>query len=147
MYERLNASTLAGCTTEIVASFVAHQSVAISDLPGLIELVGRQLTTLGATSEPEPEALKPAVSIKRSVQDDHLVCLLCGRQRMILKRHLHTAHQLTPDEYRALFKLKPDYPMTAPGYAETRSKLAKQIGLGQKKEDTKKAKPKSRRKR
>jgi len=144
--EQLDSSTLAACTTEIVAAFVSANTVANADLPHLIDTVGRNLSTLGVEIEPVPEKPKPVVSIKQSVKSDRLICLVCGKSGSMLKRHLHTAHELTPDEYRQMFRLGPDYPIVAPDYAEKRSKLAKKIGLGQKKQITKKAKPKARRK-
>ena len=146
MSEQLDSSTLAACTTEIVAAFVSANTVANTDLPHLIDTVARNLSTLSVEVEPEPEKPKPIVSIKQSVKNDRLICLLCGKSGSMLKRHLHTAHELTPDEYRQMFRLGSDYPMAAPDYAEKRSKLAKKIGLGQMKQVAKKTKPKARRK-
>lgn len=146
MSEQLDPSTLAACTTGIVAAYVSANTVAHTDLSHLIDTVARNLGTLGVEVEPAPEKPKPAVSIKQSVKNDRVICLICGKSGSMLKRHLHTAHELTPDGYRQMFRLDPDYPMVAPDYAEKRSKLAKKIGLGQKKQITKKAKPKAGRK-
>jgi len=122
-------------TAEIVGAYVAHHSVAASDLPELITMVGRELAGLSHTpAEPEEEKPTPAVPIKRSVRDNEIVCLLCGKPQKMMKRHLATRHDLEPKAYRALFDLKDDYPMVAPAYAATRSALAKKIGLGRKPE-------------
>ena len=130
---------IATLTAEIVGAYVSHHTVAASDLPGLIATVGKELTGLGETpAEPEQETVKPAVPIKRSVEDDHLICLICGKPQKMLKRHLATRHDLEPEAYRAMFRLKDDYPLVAPAYAATRSALAKKIGLGRKPAEPKK---------
>ena len=126
------AETLIALTADIVAAHVANNSVAVSDLPALITKVHGALAKLGR-SAPTPEpALTPAVSIRASVRPDHLVCLEDGKKMKMLKRHLKTDHQLTPDEYRAKWNLPAHYPMVAPNYAEQRRTLAKKIGLGTK---------------
>lgn len=91
------------------------------------------LNTLGVepTPDEEPTGEKPAVPVRKSIQPDYLVCLECGEQGKMLKRHLHAQHQLTPDQYRAKWGLPRDYPMVAPNYAAARSHLAKELGLGQ----------------
>ena len=128
-------------TAEIVGAYVGHHAVAATDLPDLIATVGKELTGLGQTpAEPEEEKPAPAVPIRRSVREDEIVCLVCGKPQKMLKRHLATRHELEPDAYRAMFGLKDDYPMVAPSYAATRSALAKKIGLGRKPEPTKPAK-------
>ncbi|MGH6943596.1 MAG: MucR family transcriptional regulator, partial [Geminicoccaceae bacterium] len=98
----------------------------------VIGSVAGGLSKLGDRQEPAPEAAQPVVPVRRSISRDHLICLLCGKKQKVLKRHLATAHGLTPPEYRERFGLKPDYPMTAPGYAAQRSELARQFGLGRK---------------
>ncbi|NJO36366.1 MAG: MucR family transcriptional regulator [Rhizobiales bacterium] len=129
-------------TAEIVGAYVGHHKVAAIDLPALIATVGKGLASLGQTpAEPEEEKPTPAVSIKRSVTEDEIVCLICGKPQKMLKRHLATRHALEPDAYRAMFGLKDEYPMVAPSYAATRSALAKKIGLGRKPEPEKPAKP------
>ena len=130
-------------TAEIVGAYVAHHTVSTTDLPTLITTVGQQLAGLGrAPAEPEVEKPKPAVSIKRSVRENDIVCLICGKSQKMLKRHLETRHELTPDGYRALFGLNEDYPLVAPAYAAARSELAKKIGLGRKPEPAKTARKK-----
>lgn len=125
-------------TAEIVGAYVGHHSVAATDLPDLIAMVGKGLAEFGqAPAEPQPEKPTPVVSIKRSVRDDEIICLICGKPQKMLKRHLATRHELTPDAYRAMFGLKDDYPLVAPAYAATRSALAKKIGLGRKPEPKK----------
>ncbi len=123
---------LLALTSDIVAAHVSNNAISTSELPSLIETVYRKLNQLGGQGgEPEAE-LKPAVPIKKSVQDDHIVCLEDGKKLKMLKRHLKTAYNMTPDEYRAKWGLPPDYPMVAPAYARKRQELAKQIGLGRK---------------
>lgn len=125
-------------TAEIVGAYVGHHSVAATDLPDLIATVGKKLAGLGqAPAEPDVKKPTPAVPIKRSVREDAIVCLVCGKPQKMLKRHLATRHELTPDEYRAMFSLKDDYPLVAPDYAATRSALAKKIGLGRQPEPKK----------
>jgi predicted transcriptional regulator len=120
---------------EIVSSYVAQNSIAMDQVAGLIATVHRTLSSLG-TNAPAPlaEALTPAVPIRRSVQPDHVVCLECGFRGQILRRHLRVAHGLEPAAYRTRWKLSADHPITAPLYAERRSTMAKQIGLGRPRE-------------
>ena len=117
-------------TTKIVGAHVANNPIAAAELPGVIATVHQTLVTLGPE---EPAAKpKPAVSIKRSVNPEYIVCLDDGKKFKMLKRHLTTAYNMTPDDYRKRWGLPSDYPMVAPNYAATRSKLAKKIGLGRK---------------
>jgi len=128
-------------TAEIVGAYVSHHTVAAADLPDLIATVGKELVSLGQQpAEPVVEKPKPAVSIKRSITHDYLICLEDGKKLKMLKRHLKTRFDMTPEEYRQRWGLKDDYPMVAPAYAETRSALAKKIGLGRKPEPEKPAK-------
>ena len=129
-------------TAEIVSVYVAHHTVASTDLPTLIATVGKELAGLGRRPVEQEEAKPtPAVPIRRSVRPDDIVCLICGKPQKMLKRHLATRHELEPDAYRAMFGLKDDYPLVAPSYAATRSALAKKIGLGRKPEPAKPARP------
>lgn len=125
--------TLVTLTADIVAAHVSNNSVAVSDLPLLIANVHGALAGLG-TKAPEPEAKKqePAVSIRSSIKPDYIVCLEDGKKLKMLKRHLMTHYQMTPEQYRAKWNLPADYPMVAPNYAEQRRSLAKKIGLGTK---------------
>ena len=116
---------------QIVSAHLAHNTVAVETLPALIQSVYNTLATVG-TAAPEPEKLQPAVPIKKSVFPDHIVCLEDGKKLKMLKRHLKTAYDLTPEQYRERWNLPRDYPMVAPDYAEKRSALAKSIGLGRK---------------
>ena len=120
-------------TADIVSSHVSNNSVAVSDLPLLIQNVHGALTGLSpegeAGNEPRPE---PAVSVRASIKPDYIVCLEDGKKLKMLKRHLMTHYQMTPDEYRARWELPSDYPMVAPNYAQKRRELAKKIGLGRK---------------
>jgi len=120
-------------TADIVAAYVSHHVVPVGDLTNLIADIHQALSN---TSSPTPvvavvEKPKPAVAVRKSVQDDHIVCLECGGSFKSLKRHLMTHHSLGPEEYREKWDLAADYPMVAPAYAEARSRLAKEMGLGQ----------------
>jgi predicted transcriptional regulator len=118
---------------DIVSAYVSHNSVAASDLPGLINSVHKALQTVaaGGSQQEEPKALTPAVPIKKSVTPDFIICLEDGKKFKSLKRHLRTAYDMTPEDYRMKWSLPADYPMVAPNYAAARSNLAKQMGLGQ----------------
>jgi predicted transcriptional regulator len=123
-------------TADIVSAHVSNNSVAVNDLPTLIQNVHGALTGLGV-AEPEPESKpEPAVSVRSSIKPDYIVCLEDGKKLKMLKRHLMTHYQMTPDEYRAKWGLAADYPMVAPNYAEQRRSLAKKIGLGTKRRRT-----------
>jgi predicted transcriptional regulator len=116
--------------TEIVAAYVRKNRVDPSELPALINQVNQALTRLGQPLAASA-TLTPAVPIKRALQAASITCLDCGYRGKMLKRHLLTTHQLTPDDYRERWGLRGDYPMVAPNYAARRSELAKSIGLGQ----------------
>lgn len=124
------SNELLSLTTEIVAAHVSNNSVPIADLPHLIEQVYRTLANVGNEAPPTLERPQPAVHIKKSVTADYIICLEDGKKLKMLKRHLKTAYDMTPEEYRERWGLPTDYPMVAPNYAKQRSKLAKQIGLG-----------------
>jgi predicted transcriptional regulator len=131
MTEKLSQNELLSLTTEIVASHLSNNTVAVSDIPQLIKLVYGTLATQGPEEEKEqPEKLTPAVPIKKSVMPDYIVCLEDGKKLKMLKRHLKTAYNMTPEAYRERWGLPSDYPMVAPNYARQRSRLAKEIGLG-----------------
>ena len=128
--------TLVTLTADIVAAHVSNNSVAVSDLPLLTQNVHGALTGLGGAA-PEPEVKQePAVSVRASVKPDYIVCLEDGKKLKMLKRHLMTHYQMTPEQYRAKWNLPADYPMVAPNYAEQRRTLAKKIGLGTKRRKT-----------
>jgi predicted transcriptional regulator len=121
----------------IVSAFVSHNSVPTSELPALIASTHAALTGLGQATAPGPEEKAvPAVSIKKSITADWLICLEDGKKFKSLKRHLRTAYDMSPEAYRAKWGLPNDYPMVAPAYAEARSKLAKSMGLGQQRRKT-----------
>jgi predicted transcriptional regulator len=122
--------SLTSLTTDIVAAHVSNNSVAISDLPLLIQNVYGALSGLGGAAVVATPKQEPAVSIRASIKPDYVVCLEDGKKLKMLKRHLMTHYQMTPDEYRAKWNLPADYPMVAPNYAEQRRTLAKKIGLG-----------------
>ena len=117
-------------TARIVGAYVANNVVQPGELSSLVGSVHASLGALGSTPEAEEE-LKPAVPVRRSIKEDHLICLECGLKFSSLKLHLRTAHDMTPEEYRAKWGLKPDYPMVAPKYSNSRSQLAKRIGGGE----------------
>jgi len=124
--------TLVTLTADIVAAHVSNNSVAVSDLPLLIQNVHGALASLTQPAVEVAEPQEPAVSIRSSVKPDYIVCLEDGKKLKMLKRHLMTHYQMTPEEYRTKWKLPADYPMVAPNYAEQRRSLAKKIGLGTK---------------
>jgi predicted transcriptional regulator len=125
------SETLITLASDIVAAHVSNNSVSVDEVPVLIQNVYGALAGLGNTPQAE-ERPEPAVSIRSSLKNDHLVCLEDGKKMKMLKRHLMTDHGLTPAEYRSRWGLSADYPMVAPDYAEKRRVLAKQIGLGRK---------------
>jgi predicted transcriptional regulator len=126
------SETLITLTSDIVAAHVSNNSVSVGDVPALITNVYTALASLGQAA-PAPESRpEPAVSVRSSVKPDHIVCLEDGKKLKMLKRHLMTHYNLTPDQYRQRWGLPADYPMVAPNYAEKRRELAKKIGLGRK---------------
>jgi predicted transcriptional regulator len=132
--------TLLTLTADIVAAHVSNNSVAVNDLPNLIQNVHSALSGIsGASAAPEPKQ-EPKVSIRSSVKPDYIVCLEDGKRLKMLKRHLMTHYSMTPDQYRQKWGLSSDYPMVAPNYAEQRRTLAKSIGLGTKRKRTRAAK-------
>ena len=119
---------------DIVSAYVGNNTVATNQVPDVISSVYGSLSSLdGLQSEANAEPLKPAVSVRRSVNPDYIVCLEDGKKLKMLKRHLRAAYNMTPDDYRAKWGLPADYPMVAPNYASQRSEFAKKIGLGRKK--------------
>jgi len=117
-------------TTEIVAAHVSNNTVPVTDLSDLIHQVYRTLASVESTATTAQERPEPAVPIKKSVTNDYIICLEDGKKLKMLKRHLKTAYNMTPEEYRERWGLPQDYPMVAPSYAAQRSNLAKKIGLG-----------------
>jgi len=130
------SDTLITLTADIVSAHVSNNSVAVNDLPALIQNVHGALSNLGErVEEPQPKP-EPAVSVRSSIKPDYIVCLEDGKKLKMLKRHLMTHYSMTPDEYRQKWGLATDYPMVAPNYAEQRRSLAKKIGLGTKRRRT-----------
>src|SRR3954471_5023740 len=133
MDEGSNRQELLSLTTEIVSSFAGGNTVAAGDLPALIASVFKALRTVGSPAvEKAAEAPTPAVPIRKSIGTDFLICLEDGKKLKMLKRHLASRYNMTPEDYRRRWGLAKDYPMVAPAYAATRSALARQIGLGRK---------------
>jgi predicted transcriptional regulator len=130
MTESANAGDILALTTEIVAAHVSNNTVSVGDLPHLINQVYQSLSTIGTGAAPVVERPQPAVSVKKSITPDYIVCLEDGKKLKMLKRHLKTAYNMTPEDYRERWGLPADYPMVAPNYAKQRSRLAKEIGLG-----------------
>ncbi len=119
-------------TADIVSAYVSNNTVAASEIPSLINQIHAALSRVSGKSGDVPsEQLKPAVSVKKSVTPEHIVCLEDGKKFKSLKRHLRTQYNMTPEQYREKWGLGADYPMVAPNYAAARSQLAKQMGLGQ----------------
>jgi predicted transcriptional regulator len=124
--------TLLTLTADIVAAHVSNNSVAVNDLPTLIQNVHSALSGISGTAAAPEARPEPKVSIRSSIKPDSVACLECGSRQKMLKRHLMTNHGLSPSDYRQRWGLSPDYPMVAPNYAEQRRTLAKSIGLGTK---------------
>ncbi|MGB3808880.1 MAG: MucR family transcriptional regulator [Parvibaculum sp.] len=118
-------------TTDIVSAYVGHNKLPPADLPNLIQNVFDALTQASGGQAMVVEKAEPAISIRKSITPDYLICLEDGKKFKSLKRHLRTHYNLDPDEYREKWGLPRDYPMVAPNYAQARSKLAKKMGLGQ----------------
>lgn len=131
MTDKIENAEIMELTAEIIASYVSNNAVASADLPGVIQDVYKTMATLG-THAVQPERPKPAVSVKKSITPDYIVCLEDGKKLKMLKRHLKTSYNMSPEEYRERWGLSADYPMVAPNYAKHRSSLAKKIGLGTK---------------
>lgn len=130
MAESNTQGELLGLTAQIVSAHVSHNPVPAAELPGLIQEVFRTLAGVGSHPAPEPERPQPAVPVKKSITPGYLICLEDGKKLKMLKRHLKTAYNLSPEQYRERWGLPADYPMVAPDYAKHRSSLAKKIGLG-----------------
>ncbi len=137
MSEQIEHNDLLALTADIVSSHVANNSVAVNDLPQLIQNVYGTLSALGGVPQAPEVRQEPAVAIRNSIKPDYIVCLEDGKKLKMLKRHLMTSYGMTPDDYRAKWGLPADYPMVAPNYAESRRQLAKSIGLGTKRTGTK----------
>ena len=132
MAENSGESTYIELTAQIVSAYVGNNSVPSAEIPNLIGQIYSALKRVSGGQVPTGiEPAKPAVPIKRSVTPEYIVCLEDGLKFKSLKRHLRTRYNLTPDQYREKYGLPPDYPMVAPNYAAARSKLAKDMGLGQ----------------
>jgi predicted transcriptional regulator len=122
---------LLGMTTQVVSAYLGNNSVPSAQISEVITTIYESLAKLSSPEpEAEPEPMKPAVSIKKSITPEHIICLEDGKHLKMLKRHLRTTYNLSPEEYRAKWGLPADYPMVAPNYAQQRSEFAKKIGLG-----------------
>ena len=131
-----DSDTLIELTASVVSAYVSNNPVPVGDLAGLIGQVHAALAnTAGAGGEEKAEAPKPAISIRKSITPDYLICLEDGKKFKSLKRHIATHYGLSPDEYREKWGLAKDYPMVAPNYAAARSSLAKEMGLGRKRQE------------
>lgn len=121
-------------TSDVVAAYVSNNPVQANDLPNVIERVHATIRDLsGSPVEAAPKEVTPAVSVRKSITPDYLICLEDGKRFKSLKRHLRSKYNLSPEEYREKWGLPTDYPMVAPNYAKQRSELAKKMGLGQSK--------------
>ncbi|MCZ6591669.1 MAG: MucR family transcriptional regulator [Alphaproteobacteria bacterium] len=129
MTDQNNSTEILKLTAEIVAAHVSNNTLSAAELPQLISQVHNSLSDTGKASSAE-ERPAPAVTVKKSVTPDYIVCLEDGKKLKMLKRHLKTSFDLTPEQYRERWGLPADYPMVAPNYAKRRSALAKEIGLG-----------------
>jgi predicted transcriptional regulator len=130
MGDEAKSNDILDLTTTIVSAHVSNNEVGVNDLPKLIREVHETLSQVEQGQAAQPEKPTPAVPIKKSITPDYLICLEDGKKLKMLKRHLKTAYNMTPEEYREKWGLQADYPMVAPNYAKQRSRLAKEIGLG-----------------
>ena len=130
MVDEAKKNGVLSMVTDIVAAHLSNNTVPVGDIPKLIHEVYGALTNLGQAPAKRVERQEPAVSVKKSVTADYIICLEDGKKLKMLKRHLRTAYSLTPEQYREKWGLPADYPMVAPNYAKKRSSLARQIGLG-----------------
>ena len=128
--EGLSSAELLRITSEVVAAYVRNNTLQTAEINSVIQTVHGSLSALNGVGEAQLDPQKPAVSIRRSITPDYIVCLEDGKKLKMLKRHLRTTYGMTPDEYRAKWGLPADYPMVAPNYAKQRSAFAKKIGLG-----------------
>ncbi len=132
MGDATDTTKFIGLTAEIVSAYVSNNPVASADIPALINQIHTALLRVSSgEAQPSSEPLKPAVTVKKSITPDFIVCLQDGKKFKSLKRHLRTQYNMTPEQYREKWSLHADYPMVAPNYAAARSQLAKQMGLGQ----------------
>jgi predicted transcriptional regulator len=130
MAEKPSDSAILGLTVQIVSAHAANNELGARALPGAIRAVYDTLMNIGDAPAAPVEKAQPAVPVRKSVFPDYIICLEDGKRLKMLKRHLSTSYKMTPEQYRAKWGLDPSYPMVAPNYAERRSELAKQIGLG-----------------
>ena len=128
--DQINREELLALTTEIVSSYVSNNTVAAGDVPALIETIFQTLSNIDNAQSTLDDRPQPAVPINRSITPDYLICLEDGKKLKMLKRHLRSAYDMTPKEYRERWGLPADYPMVAPNYAQHRSALARESGLG-----------------
>lgn len=141
MNQNTASPDIVGIAADIVSAYVSNNPIPASELPALLNSVHASLTKIagGQSVEQARAPQEPAVPVRKSVTPDYLICLEDGRKFKSLKRHLRTAYDLTPEQYRAKWGLPHDYPMVAPNYAKARSELAKTMGLGQQREKARKA--------
>ena len=130
--EKASREDILRMTVDIVAAYVSKHQLSAGNIPEVVKTVFASLSSLDSLAATPVVTYKPAVPIRRSVTPDYIVCLEDGKKLKMLKRHLRTTYNMTPEEYRAKWKLAPDYPMVAPNYARQRSEFAKKIGLGRK---------------
>ena len=136
---KLSDEDMLRMTTEVVSAYVGNNMLPAAQIPEVIRTVYSSLRDLSGTEgHMERESPKPAIPVRRSVTPDYIICLEDGKKLKMLKRHLRTTYNMSPDDYRAKWALPPDYPMVAPNYAKQRSDFAKQIGLGRKSESGRK---------
>ncbi len=127
-------------TADIASAYVANNQIESGDIGKLVRDIHRSLSSLGKEQQEEQVKPEPAVSVRSSVKPDYLTCLVCGKKQKTLKRHLKTAHGLDPQDYRDMYGLKKDYPLTGPEYSKRRGEMAKAIGLGAKKGEKRRGK-------
>lgn len=135
MDKKVEHTELLALTTDIVSAHLSNSQVAAEEIPNIIQKVYKTLSSVGSDSIGSAERPQPAVPIRKSVTDDYIICLEDGKKLKMLKRHLKSAYNMSPEEYRERWGLAADYPMVAPNYAKQRSNLAKELGLGKNPDD------------
>lgn len=131
--DKVSRDDILRMAVDVVAAYVSKNALSAGQIPEIIQTVFNSLNSLeNGSQEVKSEAPRPAVPVRKSVTPDYIVCLEDGKKLKMLKRHLRTTYNLTPDEYRMKWGLPADYPMVAPNYAAQRSDFAKKIGLGRK---------------
>jgi len=138
-FDKMSSIEIMGLASDVASSYLSNNQVSIDDIPTVIQTVYHALTRLAQNPQEATNRPTPAIAIEDSITENYIVCLEDGKQLKMLKRHLKSAYNMSPEQYRERWNLSPDYPMVAPNYAKRRSTLAMKIGLGRKRKDQRQA--------